>query len=74
MKNKRKGGCESRHGFPLFISNEDMNDTITIIKPFDHSGVLIDGVTVKDETVKHETVKDEIIKQERGFLGACYHL
>ena len=66
MKNTRKGSCESRNGFPLFISNEDMNDTITIIKPFDDSGVLTNGVT--------ETVKDEIIKQERGFLGACYHL
>ena len=40
-----------------------MNDIIRIIKSFDDSGVLIDGVT--------ETVKDEIKKQqEDGFLGA----
>ena len=48
-------------GFTLFISNEDMNDTIKIIKSLEDSGVLIDGVT--------ETVKHEITKQEGGFLG-----
>ena len=36
---------------PLFISNEDMNDIIKIIKTLEDSSVLIDGVT---ETVKHE--------------------
>ena len=38
-------------GFSLFISNEDMNDTIKIIKQLGDLSVLIDGVT--------ETVKDE---------------
>ena len=37
--------------FTLFISNEDMNDIIKIIKSLEDSGVVIDGVT---ETVKHE--------------------
>ena len=38
--------------FTLFISNEDINDIIKIIK----SGVLTDGVT---ETVKHEIKKQD---------------
>ena len=41
-------------GLILFISNEDMNDIIKIIKSLGDSGVLIDGVT---ETVKHEIKK-----------------
>ena len=50
-------------GFTLFISNEDRDDIIKIIKSSEDSGVLIDGVT--------QIVKDEIKqKQERGFLGA----
>ena len=49
-------------GFTLFISNENINDIITIIKSLEDSGVLIDGVT--------ETVKHKIKKQEGGFLGA----
>ena len=48
--------------FTLFISNEDINDIIKIVKSLEDSGVLIDGVT--------ETVKHEIKKQEDGFLGA----
>ena len=31
--------CQSRKGFTLFISNEDMNDIIKIIKPLGDSGV-----------------------------------
>ena len=53
-------GQEKR--FTLFISKEDMNDIIKIIKSLKDSGVLIDGVT--------ETVKHEIKKQEGSFLGA----
>ena len=49
-------------GFTLFISNEDINDIIKIIKSLEDSGVLIDAVT--------ETVKHEIKKQEGGFLQA----
>ena len=49
-------------GFTLFISNEDMNDIIKMIKSLEDSDVLIDGVT--------ETLKTEIKKREGGFLGA----
>ena len=45
----------------LFISNEEMNDIIRLIKSLEDSGVLIDRVT--------ETVKHEIKKQEGRFLG-----
>ena len=47
-----KGAVRAGKGFTLFISNEDLNDIIKIIKSLEDSGVLIDGVT---ETVKHET-------------------
>ena len=57
-----KGAVRAGKGFTLFISNEDMNDIIKIIKSLEDSGVLIDGVT--------ETVKHEIKNQEGGFLGA----
>ena len=49
-------------GFTLFISNEDLNDSIKTIKSLKDSDVLIDGVT--------ETVKHEIKKQEGRFLKA----
>ena len=48
--------------FTLFISNEDMNDIIKIIKLLEDSGVLIDGNT--------ERVKHEMRKQECRFLPA----
>ena len=57
-----KGAFRAANGFTLFISNEDMNDIIKIIKSIDDLGVLIDEVT--------ETVNDGIKKQEGGFLGA----
>ena len=58
-----KGVFRAGKGFTLFISNEDMNGIIRIIKSFDDSGVLTDGVT--------ETVTDEIKKQQEDrFLGA----
>ena len=53
-------------GFTLFISNEDMNDIIKIIKSLEDSGVLIDGVT--------ETVKHEIKKQEGGSVAVLLDL
>ena len=43
-------------GLSLFISNEDMNDIINIIKSLEDSNVLIDGIT---KTVKHEVKKQE---------------
>ena len=58
MKKKiGKGAVKAGKGFTLFISNEDMNDIIKIIKSLEDSGVLIDGVT--------ETVKQKIKKTRR---------
>ena len=56
-----KGSVRAAKGFTLFISNEDVNDVIKIIRSLEDLGVLIDGVT---ETVKHE------IKKQVGFFGA----
>ena len=55
-KNKLKKKClkGAGKGFVFFISNEDMNDIIRIIKLLEDSNVLTDGIT--------ETVKDEIKK------------
>ena len=55
-KNKFKKQClnGAGKGFAFFISNEDMNDIIKIIKSLEDSNVLTDGIT--------ETVKDEIKK------------
>ena len=58
----RKGVVKAGKGFTLFISNEDMDDIIKIVKSLEDSGILIDGVT--------EAVKHELKKQEGGFLGA----
>ena len=49
-----KGAVIATKGFTLFVSNEDVNDIINIIKSLDDSGVLIDGVT--------ESAKDKIKK------------
>ena len=43
------------------ISNEDMNNVITIVKSLENWGILIDGVM--------EIVKHEIKTQENVFLG-----
>ena len=51
-----KGDVRAVKGFTLFISNEDMNDIIKIIKSLEDSRVLIYGVT---ETVKHEIKKNK---------------
>ena len=53
-------------GFTLFISNEDINDIIEIIKSLEDSGVVIDEVT--------EIVKHELKKQEGRFLEALLAL
>ena len=52
-------------GFTLFISSEDMNDIIKIIKPLEDSDVLIDAVT---ETVKQEIRKTKK-KKEKALLA-----
>ena len=45
----------------LAISNENIDDTIRIVKSLENLGVLIDGIS--------ETIKHEIKRQEGGFLG-----
>ena len=58
----RKGVVKAGKGFTSFISNEDMNDIIKIIKSLEDLGVLIE-VT--------ETVKDEIINKKVDFFELC---
>ena len=64
-KISRKGAGRARKGFALFISNEDMDDIIKIVKSFEDLGVLIAEVT---ETVKHEIKKQS---KKAGFLELC---
>ena len=45
----------------LIISNEEMNDTMKIIKSLEESGLLIKGIT--------ETIKNEAKEQKGGFFG-----
>ena len=59
-----KGAFRAEKGFTLFISYEDMNDIIKIMKSLEHLDILIDGVT--------ETVKDETKKQEGRFLWVLF--
>ena len=56
-----KRAARAEKGFNLFISNEDLNDIIKIIKSLEGSRVLIDIVT--------ETVKHGIKKPESEFIG-----
>ena len=56
-----KRGVRVGKGFILFISNEDMDDSIEIVESLEKSGLLTDGAT--------ETVKKEMIKQAGGSLG-----
>ena len=51
---REKEAVRVEKGFTLFISNENINDIIEILKSLKDSGVLIDEVT---ETVKHEIKK-----------------
>ena len=39
-----RGAGRAGKRFTLFISNEDMNDTLKIIKSLEDCGVLVDGV------------------------------
>ena len=57
-----RGAFREEKIFSLFISNEDLNDIIKIIKSLKDLGVLIDAVT--------EIVKHEIKKQEGRFFGS----
>ena len=64
-KISEKGAVRAGKGFTLYISNENMNDIIKIIKPLENLVVLINGV---NEIVKHE------ITSKLDFVGLCYHL
>ena len=57
-----KGGVSAGKALASFISNEDMNDIIQIIKSLEDSNALIYGIT--------ETVKHEMKTQEGRFLPA----
>ena len=50
----RKGVVKTGKEFTLFVSNEDMNTVIRIIKSIEDSAVLIDGVT---ETTNQKKIK-----------------
>ena len=58
-----KGSARAAQEFTLFMSNEDMNGIIKIMKSLEDSAVLIDGVT--------ETVKHEIKNNKADFLKVC---
>ena len=63
-KTSRKGaGREKKKRFTLFILNEDMHDTMKIIKSLEVSYILIDGITA--------TVKHEIKNKKVDFLLLC---
>ena len=62
-KTSRKGAAREEKQFTLFILNEDMHDTIKIIKSLEVSNILIDGIT--------ETVKHEIKNKKVDFLLLC---
>ena len=53
-------------GFTLFISNDDMDNIIRIIKSLENSSLLIDGF--------NETMKHKIKKREGGFICALLAL
>ena len=47
----------------LIISNEEMNDIMKIVKPFEESGLLVKGVSA--------TIKNEAKEKKEDFL-VCY--
>ena len=44
----------------LFISNEEMEDIMKIVKSFEESGLLIKGIS--------KTIKNEAKEQKAGFI------
>ena len=54
IKIRRKGAASAETGITLYISNEDLNYIIQIIKLSEDLGVLIDAYT---ETVKRQKKK-----------------
>ena len=55
IKIRRKGAASAETGITLYISNEDLNYIIQIIKLSEDLGVLIDAYT---ETVKRQKKKN----------------
>ena len=63
------GRCHSSSSAPhnnttLIISNDDMEDLIKIVKSYEGSGLLLEGVT--------KTVQNEIKEQQAGFLSMLF--
>ena len=54
-------------GFPLFISNEGLNDIMKIVESLEKSGLLVDGAT---ETVKHKIKKGEFLRAMIALMTA----
>ena len=50
----------SGHNTTLIISNDEMEDISKIVKPYEESGLLLEGVS--------ETIKSEAKEQKGGFL------
>ena len=55
-----QGAVRAGKGFTLFISKEDMDDSIKIVESLEKSGILIVGAI--------ETVKNEISKKKVDFF------
>ena len=53
-KTSIRGAVRAGKGFTLFISNENLDDIIKIVRSIEISILLIDGAT---KTVKHEKTK-----------------
>ena len=49
-KTGRRGAVRAGKGFTLFISNENLDDIIEIVRSIEISVLLIDGAT---KTIKH---------------------
>ena len=62
------GAIKAEKGVTLVVSNEDVDDTIRIIKSLENSDVLINAVI---ETLKHEIKRQQggVFGMLLGFLG-----
>ena len=54
----------SGHNTTLIISNDEMEDILKIVKSFEDSGILLEGVS--------ETIKNEAKEQKGGFLSMLF--
>ena len=73
---REKGAVRAGKGFTLFMSNEDKNDIIKIVKSLEFLVVLIDGDTeaVIKETKKFKTVHFLLLCLYRVWLLQWYNL